>query len=150
MWGVKKRDEVSIRWRDFFRVFSSVWVTLVCLVVSSESALIGSSSPVSRSSSLSNYILFSPLLSFASPRFISCFAYWNAGLWRRHDHDRSAWAISAWSYTRIFVGQRWFPLLFLLHHHRLELNNQSIKPTVERLTYIFHDSSISRDPHNIG
>ena len=40
---------MSIRWRDFFRVFCSVWVTLVCLVVSSEIALIGGSSPVSRS-----------------------------------------------------------------------------------------------------
>ncbi len=25
--------------------------------------------------------------------------------------------------------------------------SQSIKPTVERLSYILHDSSISRDPH---
>ena len=71
---------------------------------------------------------------------------WNPGLWQRHDHDRSARAISAWSYTRIFVGQRRFPLLFLYHHHR-ELNNQSTKLTVARLSYIFRDSSISRDPH---
>ena len=60
----ENRDEVSIGWRDFFRVFCSVWVTLVCSVVSSESALIGSSSPVSRSSSSSNYTSFSqPVLS---------------------------------------------------------------------------------------
>ena len=32
-------------------------------------------------------------------------------------------------------------------YHHLELNSQSIKPTVDRLYYIFHDSSISRDPH---
>ena len=71
---------------------------------------------------------------------------WNAGLWRRHDHDRSAWAISAWVIPAYFVGQRRFPLLFLYHHH-LEIINQSIKPTVERVSYILHDSSISRDPH---
>ncbi len=29
----------------------------------------------------------------------------------------------------------------------LEIISQSIKPTVERLSYILHDSSISRDPH---
>ena len=61
-WGLKKRAEVSIRWCDFFRVFCSVWFTLVCSVVSSKSALIGSSSPVSRSSSSSKHILFSLLL----------------------------------------------------------------------------------------
>ena len=71
---------------------------------------------------------------------------WNAGLWRRHDHDRSAWAISAWVIPAYFVGRRRFPLLFLYHHHR-ELNSQTIKPTVARLSYILHDSSISRDPH---
>ena len=48
--------------------------------------------------------------------------------------------------SRIFVGQRRFPLLLFFHHH-LELNSQSIKPTVEQLSYIFHDSSISRDPY---
>ena len=48
--------------------------------------------------------------------------------------------------SSIFVGQKRFPLLFFFYHH-LELNSQSIKPTVERLSYIFHDSSISRDPH---
>ena len=58
--AVKRRAELSIRWRDFFRVFGSVWVTLVCSVVSSESTLIESSFPVSRSSSASNYILFYP------------------------------------------------------------------------------------------
>ena len=46
----------------------------------------------------------------------------------------------------IFVGQRRFPLLFVFYHH-LEIITQSIKSTVERLSYIFHDSSISRDPH---
>ena len=64
----QKRAEVSIRWRNFFRVYCSVWVTLVCSVVSSESALIGSSSPVPRSSPSRNYILFSP-----PSRFFSCF-----------------------------------------------------------------------------
>ena len=48
--------------------------------------------------------------------------------------------------SRIFVGQRRFLLLFFFYHH-LELNSQSIKPTFEQLSYIFHDSSISRDPH---
>ena len=48
--------------------------------------------------------------------------------------------------SRIFVGQRRFPLLFFFYHH-LEIINQSIKPTVERLSYILHDSFISRDPH---
>ena len=33
------------------------------------------------------------------------------------------------------------------HHHHLEIISQSIKPTVERLSYFLHDSSISRDPH---
>lgn len=47
------------------------------------------------------------------------------GRWRRH--DRSAWAISAWSYTRIFLGQRWFRLLFVFYQH-LEIISQSIKP----------------------
>ncbi len=46
----------------------------------------------------------------------------------------------------IFVGQSRFPLLFFYHHH-LEIISQSIKPTVERLSYILHDSSISRGPH---
>lgn len=37
--------------------------------------------------------------------------------------------------------------LFLIYHHP-EINNQSIKPTFERSSYISHDSSISsRDPH---
>ena len=43
------------------------------------------------------------------------------------------------------VGQRRFPLLFLFYHH-LEIISRSIKPTVERLSYIFYDSSIIRDP----
>ena len=42
---------------------------------------------------------------------------------------------------------RRFPLLFFFHHHHLEIISQSIKPTVERLSYILYDSSISRDPH---
>ena len=32
-------------------------------------------------------------------------------------------------------------------YHHLEIVSQSIKPTVEQLSYILHDSSISRDPH---
>ncbi len=47
--------------------------------------------------------------------------------------------------SRIFAGQRRFPLLFFFYHH-LEIIIQSIKPTVERLSYILHGSSISRDP----
>ena len=74
--AVKKRAEVSIRWRDFFRVSCSVWVTLVCSVVSSESALIGSSSPVSRSSPSSNYILFPPLLFFSLCLLAFLFLFW--------------------------------------------------------------------------
>ena len=46
----------------------------------------------------------------------------------------------------IFVGQRRFPLPFLFYHH-LEINNQSIKPTVERLTYFIHNSPIIRGLH---
>lgn len=43
--------------------------------------------------------------------------------------------LSAWSCTRI---------LFFCHH--LELNDQAIKPTVARLSYISHDSTTSRGP----
>ena len=60
---------------------------------------------------------------------------------------KTMWAREVRKARRIFVGQRRFPLLFLLHHHHLELNSQTIKPTVTRLSYILHDSSISRDPH---
>ena len=35
----------------------------------------------------------------------------------------------------------------LFHHHYQEIISQSIKPTVKRLSYIFHDFSIRRDPH---
>ncbi len=49
--------------------------------------------------------------------------------------------------SRIFVGQKRFPLLFFFYHHHLEIISQSIKPTVERLSYFLHDSSISRDLH---
>ena len=80
----KKRDEVSMRWHDFFRVFCSVWVTLVCSVVSSESALIGSSSPVSRSSSSSNYILFSPPSVFCLLAFLLLFWLGSASYHRSH------------------------------------------------------------------
>ena len=75
-----------VRWRDFFMVFSSVWVTLVCSVVSSESALIGSSSPVSRSLSSSNYILFSPLLVFSLCPLAFLFVFWlgSAADYRSH------------------------------------------------------------------
>ena len=48
--------------------------------------------------------------------------------------------------SRIFVGQRRFPLLFLFYHH-LESNSQSNQQLSDYLIYIFHDSSISRDPH---
>lgn len=44
--------------------------------------------------------------------------YWNAGLWGRH--DQSAW-LHGMKLSCIFVGQRWFPFLFLICHH-LELN----------------------------
>ena len=44
-------------------------------------------------------------------------------------------------------GAKAIPTSLLVFYHHLELNSQSIKPTVERLSYIFHDSSISRDPH---
>ena len=62
----------------------------------------------------------------------------------------TSWSVSMgdqrMNLSRIFGGQGRFPLLFFLYHH-LEIISQSIKPTVERLSYIFHDSSISRDPH---
>ncbi len=32
-------------------------------------------------------------------------------------------------------------------YHHLQIISQSIKPTVERLSHILHESSISRDPH---
>ena len=48
--------------------------------------------------------------------------------------------------SRIFVGQRRFPLLFFFYHH-LELNSQSIKLKAERLSHISHNSFIGRDPH---
>ena len=44
-------------------------------------------------------------------------------------------------------GAKAIPTSYSCHHHHLEINSQSIKPTVERLSYILHDSSISRDPH---
>ena len=45
-------------------------------------------------------------------------------------------------------GAKAIPTSFLVYfHHHLELNSQSIKPTLEQLSSIFHDSSISRDPH---
>ena len=45
-------------------------------------------------------------------------------------------------------GANAIPTFFLFHdYHHLELNNQAIKPTVERLSYILHDTSISRDSH---
>lgn len=40
-----------------------------------------------------------------------------------------------------------FPLLFLFYHYQhLKKISRLIKPTVELLSYILHDSSISRDP----
>ena len=42
-------------------------------------------------------------------------------------------------------GAKAIPTSYSCHHHHLEINSQSIKPTVERLSYILHDSSISRD-----
>ena len=47
-------------------------------------------------------------------------------------------------YRHIYIAKA-IPLLFL-SYRRLELNNQSIKPTVERVSYIFYDSSIIRWP----
>ena len=44
-------------------------------------------------------------------------------------------------------GAKAIPTSYSCHHHHLEINSQSIKPTVERLSYILHESSISRDPH---
>ena len=64
------------RCRSSGGAISSVWVTLVCWVVSSESALIGSSSPVSRLLSSSNYILFSPLLFFSLCPLAFLFLSW--------------------------------------------------------------------------
>lgn len=49
--------------------------------------------------------------------------------------------------SRIFVGQGRSPRLFFFYHHRLDIISQSSKSTVKRLSYILHDSSISRDPH---
>ena len=69
---------------------------------------------------------------------------WNAALWRRHDHDRSAWANhQCMSYARIFCDSH-ISFFFFAH---LGIINLSIKPTIERLSHIFHDSSISREPH---
>lgn len=70
---------------------------------------------------------------------------WNAGLWQRHDRD---WSVSAMLYQHILWGKGDSHSLFFFYHH-LELNNQSIKPTVKQLFYVFHDSSISRDFHLI-
>ena len=67
--------------------------------------------------------------------------FWNAGLWRRHDHRGRYEAIPH------ICGAKAIPTSLLVFYRHLELNSQSIKPTVERLSYIFHDSSISRDPH---
>lgn len=47
--------------------------------------------------------------------------------------------------SSIFVGQRRSHFSSRFYHH-LELISQSIKPTAERSSYIFHDSSITRDP----
>lgn len=51
----------------------------------------------------------------------------------------TAWAIIAWSYPRILVGQRRFipnSLLHLSSPLEIKLVRQSIKPTVELLSYI--------------
>lgn len=48
--------------------------------------------------------------------------------------------------NQVFVEQRLFPRLLTFYHH-LEFHSQSIKPTVERLSYIFYGSSIGRDLH---
>lgn len=62
------RDEVIIRWRGVFWF----WFLLSSCLVSPESALIRTTSPVSRLSSSRNYILLPPS-GFVSSRFSSCF-----------------------------------------------------------------------------
>lgn len=47
---------------------------------------------------------------------------------------------------RTFCGEKAI-LTSLLVLNQLEITNRSIKPTVARLSYVLHDSSISRDPH---
>lgn len=76
--------------------------------------------------------------------------------WRTHDHDNevSIWAIIAWiiynyQYPHVFVvGQRRFPLLLFLFLsspiiYRIKAYPWII-PMVELVSYISHDSSISR------
>ena len=61
---------------------------------------------------------------------------------RRHEHGRSVHeVIPAYLWRK---GDSHFSSYFIFHH--LELNNQSTKPAVARLSYIFHDSSISCGP----
>ena len=70
---------------------------------------------------------------------------WNADLWRRNSISLGDQCMKL---SRIFVGQSRLLFLFLLYHH-LEIISQSVKPTIERLSYVFHDSSISRDRHQL-
>ena len=81
--------------------------------------------------------------------YYDTFLCWNAGLWRRHDrsaclHWRSVHEAIPHSYL---WGKADSHFSYSCHYHHLEIISQSIKPTVERLSYILHDSSISRDPH---
>lgn len=70
--------------------------------------------------------------------------WWNAGLWRRQ--NGLTWAISNWSYLAYLWSQDNSYFSSSCHYH-LEIIIQSIKPTAKRLSYIIHDSFISRDPH---
>ena len=74
--AVKKRVEVLITWRVFFRVLCFVWVSLVSSLVSSGSALTRSSSPLARLSSSSNHILFPLLLFFTFCLLAFLFWFW--------------------------------------------------------------------------
>ena len=51
-------------------------------------------------------------------------------------------------YPHIFRAKAILTFLLVFYHH-LKIKSQSIKPMVEQLSHIFHDSFISRKPHLI-
>ncbi len=66
---------------------------------------------------------------------------------RRHDPvSMSDQCMKLWK-PAYFVGAQATITSLLVFYHHLEFYSQSIKPTVERLSYTLQDSSISRDPH---
>lgn len=107
---MRKRAELSIEWRDFFRMLHFVGVSFVQL----RSALIEHHSPVSRSSS-SRYYTFFPLsfdLGFAFSHFSFPFGLWPCSWWSAaHSHHYHCSSLAV------------FPLI-LIEYSRLGANRE--------------------------